>query len=127
MGKLMLNEICYTGGGNEFHSYSTTEHIVGTWIDGKPVYEETISLDNISGTSYSTSALGLSINKVVSFYAYIQLGSEGGSQWITSPYIESSSYRCDCHYQSSDDKIYIKSDWGVANAIIVMRYTKSSS
>lgn len=109
------------------HSYSTTEQVVGTWTDGTPVYEKTIILDNISGTTYATPALNLSIDKVVSFYAYVQLGSEGGSQWITSPFIESSSYRCDCHYQSADDKIYIKSNWGALNAIVVMRYTKSSS
>lgn len=25
------------------HTYSTTEHVVGTWIDGKPLYEKTIT------------------------------------------------------------------------------------
>ena len=25
------------------HTYSTTEHVVGTWIDGRPVYEITVS------------------------------------------------------------------------------------
>ena len=109
------------------HSYSTTEQAVGTWIDGTTVYEKTISLDNISGTSYSTSALGLNISKIVSFFAYIQLGSEGGSAWMTSPHMENAQYRLDCHYQSADDKIYIKSDWGLSNAVIVIRYTKSSS
>jgi len=33
MGKLMLNSKCYTGGSSE-HDYSTTEQVVGTWIDG---------------------------------------------------------------------------------------------
>ena len=109
------------------HIYSTDEQVVGTWIDGSPVYEKTISLDNISGTSYSTSALGLNISKVVSFFAYVQLGSEGGSSWMTSPHIENNQYRLDCHYQSADEKIYLKSDWGLENAIVIMRYTKSSS
>lgn len=28
-------------------SYSTDEHVVGTWIDGSPLYEKTIAVDNI--------------------------------------------------------------------------------
>ena len=30
------------GSGGSSHNYSTTEQIVGTWIDGSPVYEKTI-------------------------------------------------------------------------------------
>lgn len=28
------------------HRYSTTEKVVGTWIDGKPIYEKTIDMNN---------------------------------------------------------------------------------
>ena len=34
------------------HQYSTTEHIVGYWIDGEPIYERTIKLP--SGTSIAS-------------------------------------------------------------------------
>ena len=109
--------------------YSTDEQVVGTWIDGSPVYEKTISIDNISGTSYETSALGLNISKLVSFFAYIHLGSDGGYGWITTPHTEYAqrTYKLDCWYQSGDDKIHIQSDWGLSGAIIVVRYTKSST
>ncbi len=33
------------------HTYSTNEHIVGTWIDGRPVYEKTTQTSIPSGTS----------------------------------------------------------------------------
>lgn len=36
------------GGGGGGHNYSTTEQVVGTWLDGKPLYEKTIHLTNIS-------------------------------------------------------------------------------
>ena len=45
------------GGGGGGHTYSTTEQVVGTWIDGSPVYEivlETdtqVQLDNSSWTT----------------------------------------------------------------------------
>lgn len=35
------------GGGSD--NYSTTEHVVGTWIDGRDVYEKTIYKDAIRG------------------------------------------------------------------------------
>lgn len=35
-----------TQGGYAYH-YSTTEHVIGTWIDGKPIYEKTISYSNL--------------------------------------------------------------------------------
>ena len=29
-------------GGSDGHTYSTTEQVIGTWVNGKPVYERTI-------------------------------------------------------------------------------------
>lgn len=40
---------------NGIHHYSTTEHIVGTWVDGKPLYRKSVflnSLPNNTTTSY---------------------------------------------------------------------------
>ena len=40
-----------------YHNYSTTEHVVGTWIDGSTIYERTISLSEpiqISGSGSTT-------------------------------------------------------------------------
>ena len=47
MGKLILNGKEYAGSGSEWHEYSTEERVVGKWIDGKPIYEKTISKTNI--------------------------------------------------------------------------------
>lgn len=34
--------------GSNMHEYSTDEQIVGTWIDGRPVYEKTFDFSNPS-------------------------------------------------------------------------------
>ena len=34
-----------TGGGGGVH-YSTTEQVIGTWIDGKPLYQNTVNVPN---------------------------------------------------------------------------------
>ena len=44
MGIIKFNGESYTGGtGDGGHVYSTAEQVVGTWIDGSPVYEKTFS------------------------------------------------------------------------------------
>lgn len=35
-----------SGGGSSSHNYSTEEQIVGTWVDGKPIYEKTLIFEN---------------------------------------------------------------------------------
>ena len=34
------------GGSGSRHNYSTSEQVIGTWIDGKPLYEITIDVAN---------------------------------------------------------------------------------
>ncbi len=42
MGQIIRNGITYGGGGASLDNYSTKEQVVGTWIDGKPLYQKTI-------------------------------------------------------------------------------------
>lgn len=49
----------WTTQGALAHHYSTDEHIVGTWIDGKPVYEKTFIYDNVNISSGQTYSAGL--------------------------------------------------------------------
>lgn len=44
------------GGGSSGHNYSTTEQVIGTWIDGKPLYEKTI-VYTPSGTISSNTTI----------------------------------------------------------------------
>ena len=48
------------GGGSSGHNYSTEEQVVGTWIDGKPIYEKTYEFATaltINSTSYIHSGI----------------------------------------------------------------------
>lgn len=58
----------WTTQGAYAHHYSTDEHVVGTWIDGKPIYEKTWDLgQNITVGSWTTvmSVAGVNIDKIV--------------------------------------------------------------
>lgn len=51
-----------SGGGSV--NYSTEEQVIGTWINGKPLYRKTFEFSNIS-TGNSDFAHGISVDKVV--------------------------------------------------------------
>lgn len=63
LNKLQVGSTIYgvSGGGSSGHNYSTTEQVIGTWTDGKPLYEKTYE-----GTTASTSGI----------YAIIDNGSD---------------------------------------------------
>ena len=66
-------------GANSQHTYSITEQVVGTWIDGKPIYETTYNLSSsISlSTSYSHSGIVISnIEKIVSIPSAIDANGQ---------------------------------------------------
>ena len=56
LNKLQVGSTIYSvsgGGGGSDCNYSTTEHVVGTWIDGKPVYGIVIDNLNITAPTYN--------------------------------------------------------------------------
>lgn len=53
MGMIIMNGKEYAGSGSEWHEYSTEERVVGKWINGKPLYEKTISVTFTSSTNFS--------------------------------------------------------------------------
>lgn len=48
-----MTEVYAPSGGSSGHNYSTQEQVVGTWIDGKPLYERIIT-GNLNGASSGT-------------------------------------------------------------------------
>ena len=56
-----------TGTSSNMHNYSTEEKVIGTWIDGKPIYEKTIKF---SFESSSTVYVDISDDIDVVLYAY---------------------------------------------------------
>ena len=66
----------WTPEGQLAHHYSTSEKIVGTWIDGSTVYEMTFNI-NAQSATISTSLLSdLNISKVLDLYLMTYTGNE---------------------------------------------------
>lgn len=61
-----------SGGGGSSHTYSTTEQVVGTWIDGKPLYERVMALtltNTSGGYDFSTDQiLNIKLGSIVEIF-----------------------------------------------------------
>lgn len=75
LNKLQVGATIYdvpSGGGSSGHAWSTTEHIVGTWIDGATVYEKTVDFgQNViinSNTWYTTTISPAGIRAILQAY-----------------------------------------------------------
>ena len=60
MSKMYLNGITY--GGYDYHEYSTEEHVVGKWIDGKVLYEKTVACTANGETSHNIQNIDLIVD-----------------------------------------------------------------
>lgn len=118
------------------HEYSTTEQVVGTWIDGKPIYEKTINFgalpaDN-NGKNVSTGLLASSIDMVIHIDGF-SYTTDYRKVSRTLPY----SYVKDPHNihvgwwtQINGDYIHIycmtSYDRSNENAYVTIQYTKTT-
>lgn len=71
--------------------YSLDEQIIGTWIDGKPLYRKTFKLTSPSQTSSSETILTLDGNCSIVKYEGI-LESAGNSKYPLNVWFSSSDY-----------------------------------
>lgn len=108
-----------SGGG---HTYSTTEQVVGTWVDGKTLYEKTVS-ETITNSSAQVIAtvVGAEYKRIEGFVS-------SSSGVVPVPFHDGTSLYVP--YTDSDDVKLAKSNasQGVGNTLILtIQYTKSSS
>lgn len=115
-------------GGGSGHNYSTTEQVVGTWIDGSTIYEKTYT----SSTYYYSTATvildlsSLAYDKIISLQVESELtiAGEGSMHFMPSS---------DNAYISTNKKLYAKQSLAAAQSgrtmqsYITIRYTKSST
>lgn len=76
------SEVTVNVEGDEDMNYSTTEHEVGTWIDGSTIYERTFELESQLTVSYSTwtssGISGIGIAKIMGVELFGVSNYQGG-------------------------------------------------
>ena len=126
-----------SGGGGGSHTYSTTEQVVGTWIDGKPLYEKTIFIGNVARNNSASVSSGVSdIDKVIELKGIGEQIADN-SAWadynqpqgfIPIPNYRSTTYYCGIAISSSNNiGINLTSDYQrLDNCYAIIRYTKTT-
>lgn len=114
----------WTTTGEYAHHYSTTEQVVGTWIDGKPVYEKTVIVDNIPSADWTGHSIGVNDADIIDVSGYIE--SDNHVKWtinyyyntntMFNIYISSNSFVCYWKYSSST----------YSKAVLTFKYTKTT-
>ena len=107
------------------HEYSTTEQVVGKWVDDSDVYEKTINFGYASGGSAQSVAHGITnLSRVISIDA---VGYVSGTAYPL-PYVNNiSSDIRRLAIDGTNITLYnANSSPDVSDIYVVMRYTKSS-
>lgn len=118
------------GGSGSGDVYSTTEHVVGKWIDGNPVYEKTIMLENVNYSSINTNYTVMTIPDLAVPISLTALFSNSGKTiYHSSPYVATDAQAKKTYFDfDMTNKLifFISQDtWGSTNMIVTARYTKT--
>ena len=131
MGKIILNGTEYAGsggsGGVPTHHYSTNEQVIGTWIDGKPLYEKTFVF---TGT-YSGDQMNVPINMSIAdtIFPVDSWGINGNDAICPFPYAHSSANNIGGFFISTNkNSIGLRFASGLTfkKVVITLRYTKTT-
>lgn len=113
------NVLAYSGGGE--HEYSTTEQVVGKWIDGSTLYEKTLELNSVSmNTGWAVIGNIPNIAKLVSCNQQELVPSENNYGYTGLPAVY--------YYNSGDIALYnfLGGHMGSISGYVTVRYTKVS-
>ena len=96
----------FTGMGPGRTDYSDKEVVIGTWIDGKPLYRKIttgLTVPTNNNTVNYPSGIEDAIDTVLVCYANTMYGPEGNPNWISSNYQSSGgSFLCGIYINSRE-------------------------
>ena len=115
----------WTTQGGYAHHYSTTEHIVGTWIDGKPLYEITIPTGTLPNNTSMDLPTPSNIKEVVNYSGFIKSTTDATTQ-RPIPFSAGGTNDIRVDLNSSTLRIWTFSDWRTYSGYLVVQYTKTT-
>jgi hypothetical protein len=127
MGVLVRNKINYSGSGDIFGRsahYSLEEQVIGTWIDGKPLYQKTFVKNNIN-IGNGTTSFEIDLSDVSDVF-YINGVIKESTHYFVLPWAGNRTTGIEYHVE--DHKIYMRSTdtFSNANVYFTMQYTKTT-
>ena len=122
--KVIIGNQVSGGGGSAMHNYSTEEKVVGTWIDGKPIYQKTIDFSFVGS---STVNVDISDNIYDVLYAYA-FAKNSKYMYNISMYTQGQGGQILYDY-ANPNKLRIKNtnpDFDNSSGYVTVQYTKKT-
>lgn len=129
MGKIIMNGIEYNSGipaVNATHNYSTTEQVIGTWTNGKPLYEKVYT--GTIGTSNVDVALDPDVDVVIMDCGHSFKVQTGNSNVVYLGFYNSSTDRFQAYYRNANKDIRVMSVGSTyaGDFCLTVQYTKTT-
>ena len=109
---------------NEKLSYSTEETVIGTWIDGKPLYRKVLS-----STTISDSNVDITLPSNIDFMSTDKVEiKSGGFSFFSDRYTNANDLIQIFKFNATTLRVVLGSAWksNFISAIIVIEYTKTT-
>ena len=113
----------FVGGLN----YSTEEQVIGTWIDGKPIYQK--SLSGVFSNSKTWNKINLSdIDKALELKVFAKSLTDNRDFLLSGDVENTSAYTLPAFYDHSTNQIWLYpgSQWLSSTYVITLQYTKTT-
>ena len=108
-----------------FNKYSTTEEVVGTWIDGKPLYRKCFNYTATTGEVIVADLSSLNIDTVCHMYGNFK---DGNALIESIPFYLHSAYTVTPFYKLADKSLRLTAN--IANltgtGVVIIEYTKTT-
>lgn len=112
------------------NQYSEDEQIIGTWIDGKPIYRKVVNIGTLPNSTRKEIAHGISnLGQIVNFKGTFY--NSNYSAQSTLPYVASNpspnffSYQIAMDIDSNNIIVLTYYDYSVYTAHVIIEYTKT--
>ena len=109
-----------------FNKYSTTEEVIGTWIDGKPLYRKCFNYTATTGEVIVADLSSLNIDTVCHMYGNFK---DGNALIESIPFYLHSAYTVTPFYKLADKSLRLTAN--IANltgtGVVIIEYTKTTS
>lgn len=118
-----LVKVTVSGDANA-HQYSTEEQIVGTWVDGKPIYEKTIIFPSNSGDSGSLESYN--IDKFLGIDSCGTYIRRTNGQIMNIAYVNNDSLAYGISFLYDNGHLYASTrQYEIRQVVATIRYTKT--
>lgn len=123
-----IQDNAVTAAKASFTTYSTSEQVVGTWTDGKPIYRRVLTSTTSSTAGADASVFVLSsydVDTIVKIDGFVGYTSSSTSMMALNYNLDSSHY-CTTYYYATNQSIYAKCGQASCPITVVVEYTKTT-